>query len=164
MSIRPQVVLFGSIAGGWREQFIIPVLDEFGVSYYNPVQPNGWTEDAGEVEADVMASCETVVMVFNRTSPSFTALAETGWAALGCLLRNQHFILQIDLDYAFSLDPTLVTSSAGQDLNRMLQHWAVSGRYLVYKHAREFDHPRFHVVPDLPAVALKLREIYGAAK
>ena len=31
----------GSISGGWREQHIIPVLEELGVSYYNPVQENG---------------------------------------------------------------------------------------------------------------------------
>jgi hypothetical protein len=32
----PQVVLFGSIGGGWREQHIIPVLE------------NGWTRQSGD--------------------------------------------------------------------------------------------------------------------
>src|ERR1700682_3800918 len=98
MSATPQVVLFGSIAGEWRERQIIPVLNELGVTYYNPAKPDGWTHQAGDVEAQYMARCETVVMVFNASSPSFAALAETGWAALGCVTRNQHFILQIDLE------------------------------------------------------------------
>jgi hypothetical protein len=159
----PQVVLFGSIAGGWREQHIIPVLEELGVTYYNPVQPMGWTHQSGDIEAELMAKCETIVMPFNTTTPAFTALAEAGWAALGVALRNQHLILQIDLDYPVALDETITSSEAGQQLQRALQHYATSSRYLVYKHAMEFQHPRLHIVKDIAAIADKLREIYGGS-
>ena len=160
MSAIPQVVLFGSIFGNWREQHIIPVLTELDVTYYNPVQPLGWTHQAGDIEAECMARCETVVMVFNRTLPSFAALAETGWAALGCVERNQHFILQIDLEFPLHLRPELSALPAGEQLERDLQGYATRSRFLVHKHARQFKHPRLHLVEDVPAVAAKLREIY----
>lgn len=63
MTDYPQVVLFGSIYGGWRESPIIPVLEELGVSYYHPFQEGGWTRESGDREAEVMARCETIVNV-----------------------------------------------------------------------------------------------------
>lgn len=156
----PQVILFGSISGGWREQHIIPVLDELGLSYYNPVQEFGWTHQSGDIEAEVLAACETIVIPINRTSLAFTALAEVGWAAAGCALRNQHLILQIDLDYTVSLGPEITASEDGKRLEKALQHYATSSRYLVYKHAMAFNHLRLHIVPDMAGIAAKLREIY----
>ena len=156
----PQVILFGSISGGWREQHIIPVLEELGVSYYNPVQENGWTHQSGDIEAEVLAACETIVIPINRTSLAFTALAEVGWAAAGCALRNQHLILQIDLDYPVSLGAEITASEDGKRLEKALQHYATSSRYLVYKHAVAFKHHRLHIVPDMAGIAAKLREIY----
>lgn len=144
----PQVILFGSISGGWREQHIIPV------------QENGWTHQSGDIEAEVLAACETIVIPINQISLAFTALAEIGWAAAGCALRNQHLILQIDLDYPVSLAPDITASDAGKSLERALQHYATSSRYLVYKHAMAFNHPRLHIVPDMAGIAAKLREIY----
>lgn len=160
MSEIPRVVLFGSIAGNWREEHVIPVLEELGVSYYNPIQENGWTQQSGKIEVRYMAECETIVMVVNRSTPAFTALAESGWAALGCVLRGQTFILQIDRGYTFAADPSLAESEAGVSLERGLQHWATSSRYLVHRHALAFDHPRMFVVDTLQEVAQKLREIY----
>ncbi len=160
MKVIPQVVLFGSIYGEWRERHVIPTLTELGVTYYNPVQPDGWTHQAGDIEAEYMAGCETVVMVFNKISPTFAGLAESGWAALGCVERNQHFILQIDLDFPLSLPPALTAMNAGEELEKDLQGWATRTRYLVHKHAHEFKHPRLHLVEDVPAVAATLREIY----
>jgi hypothetical protein len=161
MSTIPQVVLFGSIYGDWRERYVIPVLTELDVTYYNPVQPQGWTQQSGDIEAEYMARCETVVMVFNKILFSFAGLAEAGWAALGCVERNQHFILQIDLEFPLHLPPELTAMRAGERLERELQDWATRSRYLVHKHAREFRHPRLHMVDDVLAVAAKLREIYA---
>ena len=161
MSGIPQVVLFGSIAGSWREEHVIPVLEELGVTYYNPIQENGWTPQSGDIEAEYMAACETIVMVFNKSTPAFTALTEAGWAALGCVLRNQNFIMQIDRDYTFALDSSLTETEAGAQLERSLQHGATSSRYLVHRHALAFNHPRMFVVEDIQAVALKLRDIYA---
>ena len=124
------------------------MLVELGVTYFNPVRPQGWSSQDGDVEAEYMARCETVVMVFNRSLPAFAALAESGWAALGCLQRNQHFILQIDLDFPFHLPPELTAMQAGAELEKSLQGWATRSRYLVHKHAGEFKHPRLHLVED----------------
>jgi hypothetical protein len=161
MGAIPQVVLFGSIEGDWRERHVIPVLAELGVTYFNPVRPQGWSPQDGDVEAEYMARCETVVMVFNRILPAFAALAESGWAALGCLQRNQHFILQIDLEFPFHLPPELTAMQAGAELEKSLQGWATRSRYLVHKHAGEFKLPRLHLVEDVPAVAAQLRKIYA---
>jgi hypothetical protein len=128
VSAIPQVVLFGSIYGDWRERHIIPVLAELDVTYFNPVQPQGWTHQAGDIEVEYMARCETVVMVFNKTLPAFAALAEAGWAALGCVQRNQHFILQIDLEFLLHLPAELTALQAGQQLERDLQGWATRSR------------------------------------
>lgn len=160
MNDYPQVILFGAIGGGWREQWIIPVLDELGVTYYNPIQEDGWTPEAGDREADVMAHCETIVMVINKTSPAFTSLAEAGWAALGAVQRRQHFILQIDLDYTYPLPDSILQIAEGQRLQAWLQHWVSSSRYLVYKHAQQFNIPTMHLVTNMEDVIGKLREIY----
>jgi hypothetical protein len=164
MDTYPQVVLFGSIAGNWREDHVIPVLDELGVTYYNPVSPTGWwSKELGDREAEVMAHCETIVMMFNHTSPSFTALAEAGWAALGVALRGQHFIMQIDHDYPMTLPSSMRDTPEGPDVEKALQHWATSSRYLVYHHARQFNHPNLHLVEDMAGVLASLRKIYSKA-
>ena len=162
MQAIPQVVLFGSVSGDWRERHVIPVLDELGVTYFNPVRPHGWTCEAGDIEAEFMARCETVVMVFNTILPSFAGLAESGWAALGCIERQQHFVLQIDREFALRLPPALSATPEGARLEKDLQGWTTRSRYLVHKHASEFRHPRLHTVADLPGVAATLREIYAA--
>ncbi len=161
MTDYPQVVLFGSIAGAWREDYIIPVLEELGVSYYNPVLASGWTVNDGPREVEYMANCETIVMVFNRRSPTFTGLAEAGWAALGAYQRGQNFIMQIDLEYKISLPPALLALEEGKEVNTTLQHWVTSSRHLVRDHAKSFDIPTMHIVDDIPAVIGKLRELYS---
>ncbi len=159
----PQVVLFGSIFPDWREDHIIPVLEELGVTYFNPRLPGGWWyPEHGDQEAYFMAHCETIVQVFTTALPSFTALTETGWAALGAHLRGQTFIMQIDEDIQYGLPDSMKSAPEYEQLNRTLQHWATSSRYLVKKHAAEFNIPNMHVVPTLTDVARVLREKYGA--
>lgn len=160
MSEYPRVVLFGAIAGGWREKYVIPLLEELGVSYYNPVSKEVWSTQMGSHEVDLMAHCETIVMVFNRTSPAYAALAETGWAALGAALRGQHLILQIDLDYNFALPDAVRQTEEGQRVEALLNDWSEKSRYLVYHHARQFNFNRLHVVDDMEGVVTALREIY----
>lgn len=161
MSDYPQVVLFGSIHGDWREKYVIPLLDSLAVSYYNPVSDTAWTTENGDREAEVMAHCETIVMVFNDTSPSFTGLAEAGWAALGAAQRKQNFILHADLNYNYWLSDNIRQLAEGQDLQATLNHWATSIRYLVHKHAKEFNIDTMHVMDDMAGVQAKLNELYG---
>ena len=157
----PQVALFGSVQGGWRETHIIPVLDALKVSYFDPTAFAGdWTKERGDYEAEVMARCETIVMVLNRTSLAFSGLAETGWAALGAVERGQHFILQIDLETDYELPDSLRDLNTAQDLRRQMRHYTTASRHLVFKHAQEFRLDRLHLVDDLAGVAAALREIY----
>jgi hypothetical protein len=160
MADYPQVALFGSIGGGWREQFVIPLLEELEVSYFNPVSDSDWNPQLGGYEAEVMANCETIVMVINRTRPAFTALAETGWAALGAAQRGQHFILQVDLDYAPNLPETIRHTQDGQRVEKLLKHWTASSRYLVHHHAKQFDISTMHIVEDIQGVLATLHDIY----
>jgi hypothetical protein len=102
-------------------------------------------------------------MVFNGILPSFGGLAESGWAALGCVERGQNFILQVDLAADVRVPSELAALPAGERLEKDLQGWATRSRFLVHRHASEFRHPRFHVVADVPAVVAGLRDIYGAA-
>lgn len=98
-----QVFLMGTVGGDyedpnrdcWREDIVQPVLDELGVTYYNPVVSN-WTEENAEVEARVIAQAETIVLVITETSPSIGSLSESGWAVLSALERGQTIIVYID--------------------------------------------------------------------
>lgn len=157
----PQVILFGSIAGEWREKRIIPVLKELGVTYFNPNTGGIWTIENGDQEADLLAHCETIVMVFNNTSPSFAGLAEAGWAAMGAMVRGQHCILLIDLEYSYELAHSLRSSEDGQALAKQMDHWTKSTRHLVYKHAKQFDIKTLYVAENMADVIARLRLIYG---
>jgi hypothetical protein len=163
MAQYPQVVLFGSIMGNWREDHIIPVLDELGVTYFNPAGANGWTTDMGDNEAEMMAHCETIVMVINTLRPSFTSLAETGWAALGAAERGQHFILQVDESFTYELSEAIRQAAGGAELAALMRHWTISSRYLVLRHARYFQLDRMHLVDNLDGVIARLRTIYPPA-
>lgn len=98
-----QVFLMGTVGGNyedpnrdcWREYLIQPVLDELGVSYFNPVV-SGWTEENAQIEARVIAQAEMIVLVITDSTPSIGALAESGWAVLSALERDQHVIVFID--------------------------------------------------------------------
>jgi hypothetical protein len=100
-----QVFLMGTIGGAyedpnrdcWREDVVQPVLDELGVSYFNPVVSN-WTPESAEIEARVIAQAETIVLVITASSPSIGSLAESGWAVLSAIERGQTIIIYIAPD------------------------------------------------------------------
>jgi hypothetical protein len=100
-----QVFLMGTIGGAyedpkrdcWREETVQPVLDELGVSYFNPVVSN-WTEENAEIEARVIAQAETIVLVITAKHPSIGSLAESGWAVLSAIERGQTIIIYIAPD------------------------------------------------------------------
>lgn len=156
----PQVALFGVIGGGWREA-LIPFLQAHGISYYNPLDHGEWTPAHGTCEAEVMAGCETIVMVFNDSSPSFAGLAEAGWAALGAQVRGQHFILYVGPGPAWELPAALMQHEEVARFKTHLEHWTTASRDLVQKHARAFDLDGLHIVDDLDGVADALRAIYA---
>lgn len=161
MADYPQVALFGSMTGGWRQKYVMPVLDELGVTYFDPGGIPEWTPEAGAYEAEIMANVETIVMVFNTGSPSFGGLAETGWAALGAVQRGQTFILYVEQHYESRFPTLLKLLPSGRMWDKTLQHWATASRTLVQQHARSFDIETMHVVDDMEGALSALRERYG---
>lgn len=97
-----QVFLMGTIGGAysypnrdcWREYIIQPELDQLGVTYYNPVVEE-WSEENAREEAEAIANAETIVLVITQNHPSIGSLAESGWAVVSALERNQTVILFI---------------------------------------------------------------------
>lgn len=158
----PQVALFGSIAGNWREEHVIPLLKKLAVSYYHPgTTDEKWTQVMGFREADVMANAETIVMVINHSSPGFGGLAEAGWAALGAAQRGQTFILYIPTGYKFEGEG--LAAMFGKKYVDMLDDYAGRTRYLVNEHARRFSGEvnGLYVVENIEGVLKVLQEQYG---
>ncbi len=97
-----QVFLMGTIGGSysdpgrdcWRENVVQPVLRDLGVTYYNPVVEN-WTEENAREEAESIRAAETIVLVITENHPSLGSLAESGWAVLSAVEREQTIILFI---------------------------------------------------------------------
>lgn len=160
----PQVALFGSITGGWRESFIIPVLQELGVTYFNPViAGRGWTPEDGIREAEVMAHAETVVMVYNQHSPAFGGLVESGWAAVNTLQRGQTLILLIEGLYRMDVPRWLRWLPPVRALIDMVDEYALRARVLVQEHARRVaaTNDRVILAEDMAGVLAALRRIYA---
>ncbi|MBX3086729.1 MAG: hypothetical protein KF716_34165 [Anaerolineae bacterium] len=165
MSTYPQVVLFGSISGGWRERAVIPVLERLGVTYFNPASGGDWTPEMGRREGEAMAHAETILMVFTNDLPSFTGLAETGWAALGAVERGQLFILCLPSENFRANTPWYLRwSGYVQRITRLFNHYAKSSRLLVREHAAKFTHPNIHVVDSLEEAVTLLRQRYAVAQ
>ena len=97
-----QVFLMGTIGGAWsdpnrdcwREYVIQPELDRLGVTYYNPVVED-WSEENAREEAEAIANAETIVLVITENHPSFGSLAESGWAILSAIERDQTVVMFI---------------------------------------------------------------------
>lgn len=97
-----QVFLMGTIGGDysdpkrdcWRENIVQPVLEDLGVSYFNPVVEN-WSSENAEIEARAIASADTIVMVITDTHSSIGSLSESGWALLSAIERKQTLIAYI---------------------------------------------------------------------
>lgn len=100
-----QVFLMGTIGGKysdpnrdcWREYVVQPELQQLGVTFYNPVVEE-WTEENAREEAEAIANSETIVLVITANHPSIGSLAESGWAVLSALERDQTVILFIAKD------------------------------------------------------------------
>jgi hypothetical protein len=136
----PQVALFGSTGGNWREDYVIPLLKKLNVSYYHPAELDStWTQVHGTREADIMLYAETIVMVINHSSPGFGGLAETGWAALGAAQRHQTFILYIPMRYKFTIEGWSMMMPQVRQLVDMIDDYAGRTRYLVLEHAKRFE-------------------------
>ncbi|MEM9953553.1 MAG: hypothetical protein AAF846_18235 [Chloroflexota bacterium] len=158
----PQVGLFGSIRGNWREDHVIPVLKQLNVTYFHPgVVDAQWTQVMGLREADVLAQAETIVMVINHSTPGFGGLAEAGWAALGAAQRGQSFILHIPTGYKY--EGTGLAGVFGKKYVEMLDDYAGRTRFLVNEHAKRAQSVvnGLYVVENIEGVVKQLKELYS---
>ncbi len=120
-----QVFLMGTIGGAWsepnrdcwREHVIQPELDTLGVTYYNPVMED-WSEENAREEAEAIANAETIVMVITANHSSIGSLAESGWAILSAIEREQTVIAYIakESDDADSLRARKIVLSQAKTL------------------------------------------------
>jgi hypothetical protein len=160
----PQVGLFGSIAGEWREEHVIPLLKRLGVSYFHPgnSETGVWTQVMGLREADVLENAETIIMVINHSSPGFGGLAEAGWAALGAATRGQTFILYIPMNYKFEISGWEAMIPPAKKYADMLDDYAGRTRYLVHEHAKRFEKQinNLYVVESIEEMLKVLRQQY----
>jgi hypothetical protein len=160
----PQVGLFGSIAGDWREEHVIPLLKRLSVSYFHPgLQDEKWTQVMGLREADVLENAETIIMVINHSSPGFGGLAEAGWAALGAATRGQTFILYIPMGYKFEISGWDAMLPPAKKYADMLDDYAGRTRYLVHEHAKRFEKQvnNLYVVENIEEMLDLLKQQYG---
>lgn len=157
-----QVALFGAVSAekDWRNNQVIPLLKKLNVTYFNPVVDN-WTPERAPIEAQAMADAETIIMVFDNSSPAFTGLAEAGWAALGASQRGQNFILYIDMSYKLNIPESIITTDLAVEWSGYFKHWASSVRELTYRHAQESGLETLHLCDTMDKVCDKLKEIYG---
>ena len=160
----PQVILFGSIFGEWRERHIIPVLDELRVTYYNPLSPTGkWRKELGDREAEVLEHAETIVMHFTNDSPSFAGIAETGWGALSATQRQQNFIMSLPKEeYHHTMPWWAQFVPPMKNMGKTIEDYTNRSRYLVDAHARRLvsSNERLIIVNDINSVATALRKLY----
>jgi len=145
-----QVFLMGTIGGAWsnpnrdcwREYVVQPELDRLNVTYYNPVVED-WSEENAREEAEAIKNAETIVLVITDNHPSIGSLAESGWAILSAIERDQTVIAYIDKasDNADSLRARKIVLSQATTLAPVIDELIL--------------------VDDLDGVIGALREVYG---
>ncbi len=160
----PQVVLFGSMTAGWREEIMIPLLEQLGVTYYHPSPRGGdWHEDKGKSEALVMQHAETIVIVIDANSSSFASLTETGWAAASSAVRGQRVILYIAPDYRPHIPLWMRFFPPLRRVFRTIEDASRRARFLVLQHAERLrgDIPGLIICDSVENVRQELINIYG---
>ena len=102
----------------WREHVVQPLLDQLDVTYYNPVVEH-WDDEKAREEAEAIANAETIVLVITQNHTSFGSLAESGWAVLSAIERDQTVIMFIanEQDNDDSLRARKIVLSQAKTLN-----------------------------------------------
>lgn len=89
------VGLFGTCGKSkWREEMAIPILEEEGVSYFNPVVED-WNEEARENEAHHMMHDYVIMLVITGETSGITSMAESGWMAFQSHLRHGQTLILV---------------------------------------------------------------------
>jgi len=97
----------------WREP-IKEACERAGISCFDPVKPE-WDDEALQAELDALRTARVIAMAVTADTAGLASLAESGWAALSAVQRNQAFGLYIDTMFrAEGVD--LEASVASKDL------------------------------------------------
>jgi hypothetical protein len=68
--------LFGTCnPSTWRNDIVIPMLNNFGISYFNP-QVEDWTENLIEIENNVKSSAEILLFVLDGNTRGISTMIE----------------------------------------------------------------------------------------
>lgn len=101
----------------WREPIKL-ACSKAGIACYDPVVPE-WNEAAMRAEIDALRTARVIVMAITADTAGIASLAESGWAALSAVQRNQAFGLYVDSEFvAEGFDPRM--SQASLDLVKYL--------------------------------------------
>ncbi len=82
----------------WREP-IKEACKKHGVTFYDPVKAE-WNEETMRLEVEALRTARVIVMAITADTAGIASLAESGWAALSALQRNQAFGLFVDTSFA----------------------------------------------------------------
>ena len=87
------VGLFGTCGDSkWREDVAIPILQNHGVEFFNPVVPD-WKPEHAAIEAEHAAQDAVIMLVITGETTGIASMAESGWLALQASLRHQMLLV-----------------------------------------------------------------------
>ena len=89
----------------WRKDIAIPIIEKAGKKYFNP-QRDDWSEEHIPLEYNHLMHDKVIIHVITYETGGFGSLAETGWIAMGALLRGQKIGFYIEDGLKNLLHPT----------------------------------------------------------
>jgi hypothetical protein len=98
----------------WRRDAAIPMLEEAGVSYYNP-QVEEWSEELVEIEAKAKESASVLLFVIGKETRALASVAEA--AEYICRGRNIVMVIE-DVPASMCFDGVGPSKAELKDLNR----------------------------------------------
>lgn len=152
------IFLMGSMGdSGWREPIKV-ACDRLGVTYFDPAVPE-WNEAAKQRETEALQTAKVIVMAITRETASVAGLAESGWAFLSAVTRQQAFGLYIDPLFEDTSPEArmLETLSIGARTPiDTLEDASKRARKLVISHAKrlatQFPQLKFYLAPSLQSL------------
>lgn len=104
MASKYQIFLGGSCnPTTWRHQVAIPILKNFGITFYNP-QVDDWTPEMVQLESRAKSDAEILFFVIDKQTRSTVGMIESAFIAGS----NKRLILVI---YPFSIDTNTATNA-----------------------------------------------------
>jgi hypothetical protein len=115
MSFTQQVFLGGSCnPTTWRQDTVIPLLEEKGIKFYNP-QVEDWRPELMELEAQAKADSEVLLFVIDLQTRAIASILEA--TEYGCTGRNVLIVVDF-LEDGTEIDGQVITGRELSDLNR----------------------------------------------